>query len=123
MANAKGFALISILLLATVMLILVMSILHSSQLSLRVADLGQQQLISRQQAWMAHQQQLGMVPPVPSVALDSDWCPARFAAWEEQQLHCSRQMFWSETAASPLFTERVGSIQLTIAMNEDLLHD
>ncbi|MCH8537159.1 MAG: hypothetical protein LAT66_05230 [Alkalimonas sp.] len=123
MAHAKGFALISILLLATVMLILVMSMLHSSQLSLRIADLGQQQLISRQQAWMAHQQQLAADPAIPSAELDPRWCPARFAAWEGQQLHCSRQVLWSETASTPLFTERVGSIQLTIALNEELLHD
>lgn len=122
MRATQGFALVTILLLATVMLIVVVSILHSSQLSLRIAALGQQQLINRQQAWTEHQLQLSAGIASPTTELDPRWCPARFAAWEGQQLQCGRQMVWSETA-TPLFTERVGSIQLTIALDEDIFHD
>lgn len=123
MRRVKGFALISMLLLAIIMLIIVISSLQSSQLSLRIADLGQQQLISRQQAWITHQQQLSASPPIPTDEFDPSWCPARFAAWEGELLQCSRHMVWSETASSPLFKERVGSIQLIIALNEDVYHD
>lgn len=122
MRRSQGFALISILLLAIVMFILVVSLLQSSQLSLRIADLGQQQLVSRHQAWAEHQLLLTDISTVPADP-SPHWCPARFAAWEGHQLQCSRQLVWSETVSSPMFTERVGSIRVTMALDEELLND
>ncbi|SEA98002.1 PilX N-terminal domain-containing pilus assembly protein [Alkalimonas amylolytica] len=108
----RGFALITTLLLAAVMLMLVLALLQSSMLSMRIADSGQQSLQLRQDAWRMHLQQ----PVSTGTSLSEVRCPAQYAAWHADSLHCQRYILLSPPEPGLWQSSQVGSIQLQLRL-------
>ena len=121
MKLSKGFALITTLLLATVMVLLVLALLQSSQLSLRIADAGQQALQVRQQAWQQHLQQQVAVEQTPLVAEVA--CPPLYAAWQKEQLVCQRYLKVSSKAQEHWQSSQAASLVMQIQLQSEALLD
>lgn len=114
MQTIRGFALITTLLLAAVMLMLVLALLQSSVLSMRIADSGQQALQLRQQAWLLHQQQLADSNGLPLT--EQEHCPPQYAAWQSESLQCQRYLVLSAAEQSVWQTAQVGSIVMQLSL-------
>ncbi|MDP4529761.1 hypothetical protein Q3O59_12080 [Alkalimonas delamerensis] len=121
MKSSKGFALITTLLLATVMVLLVLALLQSSQLSLRIADAGQQALQVRQQAWQQHLQQQVAVELTPLVAEVA--CPPLYAAWQAEQLVCQRYLKVSSKAQEHWLDSQAASLVMQIQLQSKVKSD
>lgn len=114
MWSNRGFALITTLLLALVMLMLVLALLQSSILSMRIADYGQQSLLLRQESWRLHVQQES-VSTVEPLAVQTK-CPAQYAAWHQSNLHCQRYLMLSAPEQERWLSTQVGSVQLQLML-------
>ncbi|MEE2002616.1 hypothetical protein QWY20_14245 [Alkalimonas sp. MEB108] len=119
MQSERGFALITTLLLATVMLMLVLALLQSSMLSMRIADSGQQSLQLRQEAWRMHLQQ----PLSAGTALSEVRCPDQYAAWHADSLYCQRYLLLSTPEQGLWHSSQVGSIQLQLNLTVQDVND
>ncbi|MCC5826454.1 hypothetical protein [Alkalimonas sp.] len=121
MQTVRGFALITVLLLAVVMLMLVLALLQSSILSMRVADSGQQALQLRQEAWRLHIQQ--QTTSAGDALAEQVRCPAQYAAWQSGSLHCQRYLVLSAPEKDLWLSSQVGSIQLELRLLDEVHYD
>lgn len=110
----RGFALITTLLLAAVMLMLVLALLQSTMLSMRIADSGQQSLLLRQESWRLHLQQQSA--SAAEALTKQSHCPAQYAAWHHSSLHCERYLVLSAPEQERWLSSQVGSIQLQLML-------
>ena len=121
MKHVTGMVLIMVLIFLLVMSLLLSAMLLVSQLSHKAAYAGQQQLQTEQQALTEHLAALTQGTDLQ--APDSEplaQCPAQFAAWSANTLHC--QLFRVQTATysdSGLFYAGYNSLVLHAGLNTE----
>lgn len=120
MKRAEGFALITTLLLASVLVMLSLALLQSSLLSMRVADSGQQGVQLRHQSWLDHRQYRN--EGGRQLLSEATQCPALYAAWAGSELTCSRYLLLT-AAEQQWFSAGVGSIVVQLQLSEESIDD
>lgn len=116
MPAAKGMALISALLFLLMLSLIVASNLYISQLSIKSAYAGQQQLIQQQQAYLEHVVSLPTMDTahqVSPVTQRQIQCPAHYAAWSSETTFCYLLLVESmTTSADNLFENGYSTLLL-----------
>lgn len=95
MKSNGGVVLIMALVFLLVMTLLVWAMLSVSQLSLKAAQAGQQQLQVTQLGLLRHLQQEAVTAEIPLQQMTE--CPAQYAAWSNGNLRCDLQLVTTDT--------------------------
>ena len=95
MRSNSGVVMIMALVFLLVMTLLVWAMLSVSQLSLKAAQAGQQQLQVTQLGLLQHIQQTEFAADAPLQQMTE--CPAQYAAWSVGSLRCDLQLISTDT--------------------------